>query len=277
MLRFTRINDINNIRSLLNPAVNPWDGGDARPPAETALVGNFIDDSLAQLQSSDLSPRQLATVQAYAEARNSRQGLANLLDILPATDELAPNEYVATPSGWDSDLKRRMQGALLIFKAGLGSAADLELGGFDSHDANDQSQAALLTHTADAIDFLWEYANELGLSDRITLVIGSDFGRTNFYNDADGKDHWPIGSYIIMEKNPPWGNRVVGITDELHNALPINPTTLKQDKNKGINILPSHVHLALRKYLGLENLANEFGFRLDVESMPLFDPTRNTV
>ena len=43
-----------------------------------------------------------------------------------------------------------------------------------------------------------------------------DFGRTNFYNDGNGKDHWPIGSYMIMEKDAPWGNRVVGLTDELH-------------------------------------------------------------
>ena len=45
------------------------------------------------------------------------------------------------------------------------------------------------------------------MADRMVVVIGSDFGRTNFYNSADGKDHWPIGSFIIMEKNQ---RRVVG-------------------------------------------------------------------
>ena len=277
LLRFTRVNDLNGIRSLLNPSVNPWDGEDARPAGETRLVEQFVDDSLRQLKTSGLSPRQLATVEAYTQARGSRQGLTNLLDIMPSNEDMAPDEYVATPSGWTSDLKRRMQGALLIFKAGLGSAADLEMQGFDSHDENDAWQDPLLSHTTDAIDFFWSYADELGLADRITLLIGSDFGRTNFYNDADGKDHWPIGSYIVMEKKPAWGNRVVGHTDELHNALRINPKTLKPDNAKGITILPSHVHLALRQYMGLEDFANKAGFRFDVESLPLFDPKRSTV
>jgi hypothetical protein len=277
LLRFTRVNDLNAIRSLLNPTVNPWDGGNTRPTNETRLVESYVDDSLKRLKSSGLSPRQMATVEAYTQARNSRQGLANLFDIMPSADDMVPDDYVATPMGWNSDLKRRMQGALLIFKAGLGSAADLELGGFDSHDANDGWQDPLLSHTTEAIDFFWSYAQELGLANRITLLIGSDFGRTNFYNDADGKDHWPIGSYIVMEKNPVWGNRVVGHTDELHNALKVNPKTLKPDQSKGVNILPSHVHLALRQYLGLEGFANEAGFRLDVESLPLFDRSRSTI
>jgi len=80
-----------------------------------------------------------------------------------------------------------------------------------------------------------------------------------------------------VEKNPVWGNRVVGHTDELHNALKVNPKTLKPDQSKGVNILPSHVHLALRQYLGLEGFANEAGFRLDVESLPLFDRSRSTI
>ena len=91
---------------------------------------------------------------------------------------------------------------------------------------------------------------------------GMGSAKTNFYNDADGKDHWPIGSYIFMEKNPSWGNRVVGATDELHFAVPIDPSSLKRAPQSGINILPSHVHLALRKYLGLDDYANQAGFRI---------------
>ena len=57
----------------------------------------------------------------------------------------------------------------------------------------------------------------------------------------------------------------------------INPNTLKPDRSKGITILPSHVHLAMRQYMGLEEFANNAGFRLDVESLPLFDPQRSTL
>ena len=54
----------------------------------------------------------------------------------------------------------------------------------------------------------------------MVVVIGSDFGRTNFYNSAQGKDHWPIGSFIIMEKNQPWAGRAVGETDGAALRLP---------------------------------------------------------
>ena len=52
----------------------------------------------------------------------------------------------------------------------------------------------------EALNFFWDTAELLGLADRILLVIGSDFGRTNFINETNGKDHWPIGSYILMEQ-----------------------------------------------------------------------------
>jgi uncharacterized protein (DUF1501 family) len=122
------------------------------------------------------------------------------------------------------------------------------------------------------VQFFWNYAEELGISDRITLVIGSDFSRTNFYNDGNGKDHWPIGSYMVMEQGAPWGDRVVGLTDELHFAKPIDPETLKESP-QGVLMTPSHIHKALQQYLGLDALASDAGFELrDVESVSLFDP-----
>ena len=87
------------------------------------------------------------------------------------------------------------------------------------------------------------------------MVVGSNFGRTNFYNADDGKDHWPIGSYVIMEKNQSWTNRVVGETDGLHFAHRINPRTLMRDDRNGTIIYPKHVHKALRRYLGVGDSA----------------------
>ena len=98
------------------------------------------------------------------------------------------------------------------------------------------------------------------MADRLTLVIGSDFGRTPHYNADNGKDHWPIGSVIVMEQNPSWGNRVVGLTDEGQNAYKINPNTLQRDDANGTIIYPKHVHKALRRYLNLENTSVESNF-----------------
>ena len=68
-----------------------------------------------------------------------------------------------------------------------------------------------------------------------------------------GKDHWSIGSFIVMEKNQTWTNRVVGETDALHFAHKIHPTTLWRDDSNGTIIHPKHVHKALRRYFGIEN------------------------
>ena len=178
---------------------------------------------------------------------------------------------------FSSNLKQQMQGALLVFQSGLGSAADLSLGGFDSHDQHDAVSEGLLTHLTSALNYFWDTAESLGLAERITLVVGSDFGRTNFYNEGDGKDHWPIGSYMVMERGAPWGDRVVGLTDELHFASPINQDTLRADRN-GVIMTPSHVHKALWEYLGLEAFAADRGLTLpDAERLPLFDPFVSSV
>ena len=102
------------------------------------------------------------------------------------------------------------------------------------------------------MDYLWDYADLQGVADRLVVVMGSDFGRTNRYNADGGKDHWPIGSFIVMEKNQRWANRVVGETDDLHFAHKINPVTLQRDDADGTLIYPKHFHKALRRYLGIE-------------------------
>jgi uncharacterized protein (DUF1501 family) len=200
------------------------------------------------------------------------KGLQRLAELVPAEEDIQRREdFTAGGMTFSSNLKQQMQGSLLVFKSGLGSAADLALDGFDSHDIHDPVSETLLAHFADAVHFFWDYAQELGLADRILLVIGSDFGRTNFYNDGNGKDHWPIGSYMVMERDAPWGDRMVGLTDELHSAKPINVETLQEDA-KGLVMTPAHVHKALRKYLGLETFAADLGLDVSVETPPIFDP-----
>ena len=75
-----------------------------------------------------------------------------------------------------------------------------------------------------------------------------------------------------MERGATWGDRVVGLSDELHFAQPINPATLKADRS-GVIPTPAHVHQSIREYLGLTDFAEHRGLGLNgVESLPLFDP-----
>ena len=59
-------------------------------------------------------------------------------------------------------------------------------------------------------------------------------------------------NYVIMEKNQPWTNRVIGSTDARHFSQRINPATLERDDRGGSIICPKHVHKALRRCLGIE-------------------------
>ena len=147
------------------------------------------------------------------------------------------------------------------------------LGGFDTHDDHDAGHGWLLGNLTDSVDYLWDYAEQQGLADRLVVVMGSDFGRTNKYNSDNGKDHWPYGSFIVMEKNQTWTNRVVGETDELHFAKKINAATLATD-DTGTLIYPRHVHKALRKYLGIGNSEASALFPFNnTEDLPLFSTT----
>ena len=153
----------------------------------------------------------------------------------------------------NSNLRQQAQLTILAFKARVAVSADLLLGGFDTHAKHDPDHNLLLTNLTNSVDFLWQLAEIHGVADRLVVVIGSDFGRTNHYNVDAGKDHWPIGSFVVMEKNQPWTNRVVGETDALHFAHKIHPATLRRDDANGTIIYPKHIHKAIRRYLGIEN------------------------
>ena len=196
------------------------------------------------------------------------EGLQSFADTIPGEDELERREE---SFGHSSDLKRQAQLTVLAFKAGVAASADLWLGGFDTHANHDPEQGWLLGNLTDSVDYLWDYAELHGVADRLVVVMGSDFGRTNRYNADQGKDHWPIGSFIVMEKNQRWTDRVIGETDELHYAHKIDPRTLQRDDSGGTLIYPKHVHKALRRYLGIEHTpdSQQFPFA-NTEDLPLF-------
>jgi hypothetical protein len=279
LLSYNRFSDISVLRELATPHLNWWgDGGLARPEPEILEAQRLTGESVsALLASADLTPRQRKSLTTFQSARAGREGLEKLAESLPNQDELQQREeFLAGDDMFGSNLKQQMQAALTVMQSGLGSSADLSLGGFDSHDNHDAIHDALYTHLADAITFFWDYAEKLGLADRILLVVGSDFGRTNMYNDGNGKDHWPIGSYMLMEQGARWGNRVVGASDELHFARRINPGSLEVS-DSGIVVTPAHIHRAVQQYLGLDDFAAQNGVGIqNVEDIPLFSSSLQT-
>ena len=255
--RYTRVNNADLLRNIARPAQNS-ENPERRYMSEAdwaAVRARQALDAARLVSEANLLPGDARNRMLYQSAFASSEGLTTYADAIPPEEELEQRQEYETSSGneFHSELRRQTQLAVLAFKTGVAVSADLWLGGFDTHATHDPDQGWLLGNLTDSVDYLWDYAEQHGVADRMVVVMGSDFGRTNFYNSQNGKDHWPIGSYVIMEKGQRWTNRVVGETDGLHFAQRINPGTLQRDDTNGTIIYPKHVHKALRRYLGIEN------------------------
>ena len=262
--RYTRLNNADLLRSIATPDIVS-DNPSRRyiGEADWASLRSRLSVATQRLaEAPGLLPDEARNRTLYRTAFEASEGLKAYADVIPPSDQLEQAvEFTASSNNsFRSDLRRQAQLAVLAFKSGVAVSADLRLGGFDTHANHDEEQGWLLGNLTDTVDYLWDYAEAHGVADRLVVVMGSDFGRTNFYNSQNGKDHWPIGSYIVMEKNQPWTNRVVGETDGLHFAQKINPATLERDDANGTIIYPKHVHKALRRYLGIENTPGALRF-----------------
>ena len=252
--RFTRIDNAGLLHEVAYPTADTHSFSAADWAAIESHLAATADGLAAAPNLLPADKRHLA----FYRSAFATEGLRAYADVIPPEDELEEEED--GPGGFGSSLRRQAQLTILAFRTGVAVSADLYLGGFDTHDNHDANQGWLLGNLTAGVDFLWEYAEAHGVADRLVVVIGSDFGRTNLYNSQRGKDHWPIGSYIIMEKNQTWTNRTVGETDELHFAYRIDPHNLRRNDQDGTIIYPKHVHKALRRYLGIENSAGSLRF-----------------
>ena len=246
--RFTRIDNADLLREIADPASQMFSDEDL------AALETYWAATVERLEAApNLLPGDVRH-RAFYRSAFSTEGLKAYADAIPPENELEQEaRYPGRDRDFYSTLRRQAQLTVLAFKTGAAVSADLWLGGFDTHSYHDPDHEWLLGNLTDSVDYLWEYAEEHGVADRMVVVIGSDFGRTNYYNAQSGKDHWPIGSFVVMEKNQPWTGRAVGETDGLHFAERVNPRTLGRDDRTGTIIYPKHVHKALRRYLGIEN------------------------
>ena len=259
LTRFTRISQPSLLRNIATPDAAYWNPADRFVDSQdwAALAAHSARMAQRLVAEPGVLPGDLRNRRFFESAFRSTEGLKAYADAIPPDDELEQRVEFQSSSNYtySSELRRQAQLSVLAFKTGVAVSADLWVSGFDTHATHDEDHEWLLGNLTDSVDYLWDYAEQHGVADRLVVVLGSDFGRTNFYNAQDGKDHWPIGSYVVMEKNQPWTNRVIGVTDGLHFAQRINPATLRRDDANGTIIYPKHVHKALRRYLGIEDSA----------------------
>ena len=217
-----------------------------------------------------LASRLEKSISQFSNAKNGQPLLDRLADNIPPTLV----DYFDSDGEWNP-LLRQAQIALAAYKSGLCVSCDLLSWGFDTHSNHDTDHATSIRRLQNGIEFLWAEAERQGIANKVKVLISSDFGRTPEYNDGSGKDHWPIGSAIFMQKNAAWGNRVVGKTNANHEALKINPTSLQQD-DSGIIIQPKDIQQGMRVLAGIDQHPLSLKFPLEAQTLDLFNASTST-
>jgi hypothetical protein len=239
----TRVGDQNVIQRVAYPDIIDPIGDANKTPFHAGEATKRLLDARYKRQEAYLAKQHLPRLQhamsTLFTARLGQNELKKLNDFLPPPDQLGQG------------LRRQVNFALAAYQAGICISANLSTGGFDTHGNNDDQQFPRLAGILDAIDFLMLEAEKRGIGDKVVAMAGSDFGRTPGYNPDNGKDHWNITSMLLMGTGIP-GGRLVGVTDERHKALKVDPNTL-QPSDSGITIKPGHIHHALRKLAGIND------------------------
>ncbi|MDA1369498.1 MAG: DUF1501 domain-containing protein [Proteobacteria bacterium] len=238
-------------------ASRPWEDEEHRSPYFHDAIYSEIELArvarINRLRASARLPLQRQQISELHMARSSDKNLSRLVQLLP--------ERVS------SGLEGQAEVAVAAFASGIAVSANMHIGGFDTHGNHDQNHSSRLTQLLAGVDHLWSQIEGRNLQDQVTVIVGSDFGRTPFYNDGRGKDHWNVTSLMAMGAGVR-GNRVVGGTDDHAEALKINPQTLLFDP-AGITLTPQHVHLALRSMAGIgADLTGRF--RINETAIDLF-------
>ena len=265
--RFSRLQNPDLISNLVNDSSVQVDNETYTLFAanEIDLINQYQNERLDRLMaSSTLLPRQEKGMNNLFLANSTRDDLDAFADLLPDTFEE------------DNDF-RAAQLALLAYQSGLCVSAQLGFNGFDTHQTHDEDHFDSLAKVTDLVAFIFDTAEAAGFANKIVLTMSSDFGRTPYYNAGEGKDHWPIGSAIIIQEGASWGNRVVGATDEGHNALSINPSTLAIDNStNGIRLEPKHLQQAIRQLGGVDQSSIAQLFPPNAEGVDFFNSSVQT-
>jgi len=209
------------------------------------------------------------------ELRGAASGLDTLYDELNkhgnpldlALPEYAGN-YPYEPLSEFPDFAAQAQLCLSAFKANVTCSATITMGGFDTHGNHDSSHPSLVLKQLRTLDYIYRFADQLGIGKRLNVIAVSDFGRTPQYNgsgDSAGKDHWNVGSMMLSGPNIP-GGRTVGASNDALESMKINRTTLAPDAN-GVSLRAAEVQRALRK---IAKVTPEARYSLLGEDLPLF-------
>lgn len=188
-------------------------------------------------------------------------------------------EIVSPPAGTpaadvaaasNSNRRNHMRIAAAGFSKGMASSMQVGFGGFDTHGNHDNNHFPRIRTVLVDLHFLFRALDAYGVREQTTVVVGSDFGRTPWYNDGNGKDHWAVTSYMLMGNGVAGGTQI-NATNGLVEALDVVvqggdlvPTS------SGTRMTASHIHRKLRELGGIQNEPFALQFPIEAEDLPIF-------
>ena len=260
VLPATPVPDANTFRALVSPNSASATTDFVKQGDLNRAFAMRLERMAARQSSAGALPRRTMLAEQFTAAGNGRALMDRVAGFIPATFDRFTQAHVA----------------LVAAQAGITSTVELATGGFDGHDQLANAYAGALPRLTDLLDYIWQKSATLNISDRIMVRVYSEFGRTPL-NSANGKDHHSVGSQLLMEANPTWGNRVFGASGPRHEQLKINTATGALDPVAGVVIRPRHIHAALRKYLGINTVDPKFDLKVPAnESFDFFNPSAKT-
>ncbi|MBT8433206.1 MAG: DUF1501 domain-containing protein [Gammaproteobacteria bacterium] len=265
-----RGSDLNAIREIAFPNRTNANQGNQYHSND---IRNLIESASAARRQRQIAEQRLLRIQralALHDAGRNRDvsSLQGFVNNLNATS--APNSYVNSRSN-ARNLFNQAQTAFAAFEAGAAASAQIDIGGFDTHDDHDARHYPRLMDYLAAVDNIIDDAMARGIGNNLIIVMGSDFARTNKYNNDNGKDHWSHTSMMVWGAPAHFqGNRVVGATDDLQRSRKINPSTLALDNN-GVEMSPEYIHQSLRSLAGIDMNPGVSGiFPFAEQVLPIF-------
>jgi hypothetical protein len=289
----TRSGDVGTLKRVAYPTAMDPNSDDKRgyqSPKTWDKIASMQNERLTALNAKKRLPYLATGSSALAAARGGTNELARLFENgnIPADFKLIDTDTFPGMDGEAAayagrggigrlvDMAQQAQLILLAFRAGLAASANIVLGGFDTHSNHDNDQLENGLQLLRAITFLFQQAKEWGLDDQLIVMVGSEFGRTPYYNDGNGKDHWNITSAAILA-NPAMqtklkirAGRVVGGSTDDYKAQGVdlkNPDTLHTD-GTGTKISPESINVAMRAALGIDKSITD-AFPLTAEAINL--------
>lgn len=217
-----RIGSTGQLSTLLSPSrAYPWQTSTRFTPTETET--NAIQAFLGSVTERDLKTRGAAPItRAKIEGLNQSSVRSEKLRAL--VDSFGEQRFAL-------ELEPQIDLAVRALKDGISRSVLIQdPGQWDTHAQSDPQQFMALNNMYGGLMELVRRLDTEGILDNTIIAVVSEMSRTPKLNDAQGKDHWPVTSALVLGADIKGGS-VVGATTDMVESVAINPATGAIDEN----------------------------------------------